>query len=190
MRKIFLTILFFLAFNSHAQEHFELEGVKVPRTITFNNFVLQFNGYGARSKMFVDLYIQALYLNRFFPTAHDIIMENSTMGVRIEILSSLVASKKISKAFQKGLLKSVGEEGMKKLESQANLLEETINKEETVKGDVFKLIYNSDDESLWVIKNEKLQVKIPGMEFKKAFFGIWLSDDPIDLELKEKLLGK
>lgn len=190
MKNIITTFILFLSLTINAQENFELEGFKVPRTISFNNQVLQLNGFGTRTKMLVDVYIQALYLVQFFPDAKDIVTANSTMGIRIQILSSLVASKKISKAFNKGLIKSVGEEGMKKIESQANLLETLITKDETKNGDAFNLIYNSEDESTWVFKNDKLQGQIPGLDFKKAFFGIWLSDDPVDSHLKEDLLGK
>jgi hypothetical protein len=31
---------------------------------------------------------------------------------------------------------------------------------------------------------------IPGLDFKKALFGIWLCDNPADKDLKLKLLGK
>lgn len=188
-KNIFFTALFFLVLSVNAQENFELEGVKVPRTLQFKNQELRLNGYGARSKMFVDVYVQALYSVLFFSNAKTIIESNSTMAIRIQVVSSMVTSKKFSKAFNKGLLKSVGEEGMKSIASQANMLEELLAKEDTKKGDAFDLIYNSEDESTWVLKNDKLEGKIPGFDFKKAFFGIWLSDNPVDSDLKTDLLG-
>jgi hypothetical protein len=36
--------------------------------------------------------------------------------------------------------------------------------------------------------NEQVQL-IPGLEFKKAFFGIFLSDNPIQKNLKKAMLG-
>jgi hypothetical protein len=39
-------------------------------------------------------------------------------------------------------------------------------------------------------KNEVLKGKIPGFDFKKALFGIWLSDKPVDETLKKHLLGQ
>ncbi|MDQ5929481.1 MAG: hypothetical protein QG594_1260, partial [Bacteroidota bacterium] len=122
MKKFFTLTLLFIFFSINAQDHFELNGNKIPRTIEFKNQVLQLNGFGTRTKMFIDVYVQALYMSRFFPTASDIVNSNSTMAIRIQILSPLVASKKISNAFNKGLLRSVGEDGIKKIESQANLL--------------------------------------------------------------------
>ena len=43
---------------------------------------------------------------------------------------------------------------------------------------------------MWIIKNDVFKGKILGKDFKKAFFGIWLSDKPIDQKLKNDLLGK
>ena len=39
-------------------------------------------------------------------------------------------------------------------------------------------------------KNDKELGTIEGMEFKKALFGIWLSNRPADDDLKEAMLGK
>ena len=189
MKNLFITTLFFLALSINAQDYYELEGVKIPRSIQFESQKLQLNGFGARSKMLMDVYIQALYLSRFFPNALDIIDSDATMAIRIQVISSLVTSKKLTKAFNKGLEKSIGEEGMKKIETQAKMLEELLAKEDTKNGDFFNLIYYNKDQSTWVYKNDRLEGKIPGLEFKKAFFGIWLSNDPVDATLKQQLLG-
>ena len=41
-----------------------------------------------------------------------------------------------------------------------------------------------------VNKNNKLATTIPGLDFKKALFGIWLCNKPADSTLKDKMLGK
>ena len=40
-----------------------------------------------------------------------------------------------------------------------------------------------------VLKNNEQVQLIPGLEFKKAFFGIFLSDNPIQKNLKKAMLG-
>ncbi|WP_434057016.1 chalcone isomerase family protein [Candidatus Pseudothioglobus singularis] len=40
-----------------------------------------------------------------------------------------------------------------------------------------------------VLKNSELEELIKGMDFKKAFFGIFLSDNPIQKNLKKAMLG-
>ena len=190
-KNLFFVLLFLVQFlPTNAQSQFEVEGVTVPRTIDFEGKKLELNGFGVRSKAWVDVYVQALYLTTLSQDPQFIMDSETPMGIRIEIISSLVSSKKLSKALYKGLENSVGEEGMLKLEKEAKLLESLVNSEVTKKGDVFKLIYNPLDTSIWIIKNEKLAGKIAGQEFKKAFLGIWLSDKPVDEDLKNDLLGK
>lgn len=112
------------------------------------------------------------------------------MAIRLQILSDLVSSAKLSRALNKGLRKAVGEEGMLKIKKEIDELETLLTSEITLKNDAFNLFYNPTDQSIWIYKNDKLKGKIKGFEFKKAFFGIWLSDNPVDADLKEELLGK
>ncbi|WP_395056892.1 chalcone isomerase family protein [Flavobacterium sp.] len=186
----FILFLFIQTNVATAQNQFETEGVIVPRTIEFQNKTLQLNGFGTRSKMWVDVYVQALYLTSLSQEAQYILDNDTEMGIRIQILSNLVSSKKLTKSLNAGMEKSVGKENMKQFESQIVLLESMLSTEDTKKGDAFNLIYNPIDTSIWVYKNNKLQGKIPGFEFKKAFFGIWLSNNPVDEDLKNDLLGK
>lgn len=194
MKKIILPLFVLFVFIQSnvaiAQNQFETEGVIVPRTIEFENKTLQLNGFGTRSKMWVDVYVQALYLTSLSQEAKYILDGDTEMGIRIQILSNLVSSKKLTKALNNGMEKSVGKENMKQFESQVILLESLLSTEETRKGDAFNLIYNPTDTSIWVYKNNKFEGKIPGFEFKKAFFGIWLSNNPVDADLKNDLLGK
>lgn len=186
----FMLFLFIQSNVATAQNQFETEGVIVPRTIEFQNRTLQLNGFGTRSKMWVDVYVQALYLTSLSQEAQYILDSDTEMGIRIQILSNLVSSKKLTKSLNNGMEKSVGKENMKQFESQIMLLESLLSTEDTKKDDAFNLIYNPIDTSIWVYKNNKLEGKIPGFEFKKAFFGIWLSNNPVDEDLKNDLLGK
>ncbi|MBC7641234.1 MAG: chalcone isomerase family protein [Flavobacterium sp.] len=193
MKKFILISLVFVLFlgqKSFSQKEFDIKGVIVPRTIDFQGHKLELNGFGTRSKLWFDVYVQALYLTSLSQDAKAICDSETEMGIRIQIISSLVTSKKLSKALNKGLIKSVGEENLPKIQSQADQLEKLIGKEITKEGDAFNLIYNPIDFSISVYKNDKLEGKIIGLEFKKAFFGIWLSDNPVDADLKNDLLGK
>ena len=140
--------------------------------------------------MFTELYVQALYLSQLTQDANLILESDIEMGIRIQITSPLVTSKQLSKALAKGMEKSVGEAGMLKLSKEVNELEALIGREITKAGDSFNLIYNPLDKSLWIYKNDKYEGKIEGFEFKKAFFGIWLSENLVDKDLKQELLNK
>ncbi len=55
------------------------------------------------------------------------------------------------------------------------------------KGDRYELRYEPDVGTSLIL-NGKLQATIPGEDFQKAFFGIWLSDVPLNKKLRDKLL--
>lgn len=192
MKKNLFFTLFLLTLSSlvWSQEKFNINGVNLPRTIEFERGKLQLNGFGTRTKLWAEVYVQALYLTILSEDAKDILESNTNMAVRLQITSSLVTSQKLSKSLQKGMIKSVGEENLSKYSSQLNELEKLLNKEATVENDAFDLIYSATERSILVFKNNKFEGKIPGFDFKKAFFGIWLSETPVDLELKNALLGK
>ena len=188
---LLFVFLFSVQFSQvSAQKQIEVDGVILPRTIEFKQRTLLLNGVGVRSKMWVDVYVQALYLSDLSQNAESILESNSEMAIRLQITSSMVTSEKLSKSLNKGLVKSIGDGNLGKFKSQIALLESLLNKEKTFKDDAINLIYNPADESLWVYKNDRYEGKIPGLEFKKVFFGIWLSDNPVDEKLKNDLLGK
>ena len=193
MKKVLIVfaLMSALQFNTvNAQKNFTVNGVNIPRTIEFKGVNLTLNGVGQRSKFFTDLYIQALYLTKFNQDAKQILESGNEMAVALHITSGLITSKKLSKALAKGMEKSVGESGALKFAKELQELEDLLSTEETKSGDVFELTFNPQDESLWITKNKIYRGKIKGLEFKKAFYGIWLSENPVDKTLKEDLLGK
>lgn len=192
--KKYISILSFLfitlnSFFSFAQEEFKVDGVTLPRFLEFQTKKIQLNGSGTRSKYWMDMYVNALYLTDISHDPKAILASNTLMAVRIEIKSSLVTSEKFSRLVTKGLVKSVGQENLYRYEKQIDMLAKMISSQKTQKKDCFNLIFNPSDSNLWVYKNDVLYGKIPGLDFKKALFGIWLSDDPINADLKNDLLG-
>lgn len=190
MKKILLvlTLLLTLQFSAvSAQTHLEVNGVTVPRKIDYQNKTLQLNGAGGRSKMWLEVYVQALYLSQLSQDPKFIIDSDTEMAIRIEITSSMVSSNKLTKAMNVGFEKSAGsnlEQLRPRIEQFKTYLSDAITEK-----DVFVLAYNPLDQTINVYKNEVLKGKVQGFDFKKALFGIWLSDKPVDETLKKHLLG-
>lgn len=191
MKKILLllAVLFSFQFSTvSAQTQIDVNGVTVPRKIEFQGKPLQLNGAGGRSKMWLEVYVQALYLSQLTQDPQFIIDSDTEMAVRIEITSSMVSSNKLTKAMNTGFEKSAGanlEQLRPRIEQLKSFLSDAITEK-----DVFILAYNPLDQNVYVSKNEVLKGKIPGFDFKKALFGIWLSDKPVDETLKKHLLGQ
>ncbi len=190
MKKILLVLTFLLSLQFStvsAQTQLEVNGVTVPRKIDFQNKTLQLNGAGGRSKMWLEVYVQALYLSQLSQDPKFIIDSDTEMAIRIEITSSMVSSNKLTKAMNTGFEKSAGSnlaELRPRIEQFKTLLSDQITEK-----DVFILAYNPLDQTINVIKNDVVKGKIPGFDFKQALFGIWLSDKPVDDTLKKHLLG-
>jgi hypothetical protein len=185
---LLLTFLFSLQFSTvSAQTQLEVNGVTVPRKIEVQNKTMQLNGAGGRSKMWLEVYVQALYLSQLSQDPKFIIDSDTEMAVRIEITSSMVSSGKLTKAMNTGFEKSAGsnlESLRPRIEQFKSFLSDAITEK-----DVFILWYNPLDQTTNVIKNDVVKGKIPGFDFKQALFGIWLSDKPVDEALKKHLLG-
>ena len=191
MKKIsvfLFTLLFSVQFYvASAQTEFDVDGVIVPRKLEFKGNTLQLNGFGTRSKMFVEVYVQALFLSKLSQDPKEIIESDSEMAIRIQITSAMVSSSKLTRNLHKGFEQSSGDI-IETLRPRMELLKEMLS-DKIVENDVFNLIYNPNDTSIWIYKNDELKGQIPGFDFKKAFFGIWLSDKPVDEKLKNDLLG-
>ena len=55
-------------------------------------------------------------------------------------------------------------------------------------GDFYEFTYLPDS-GIHVLKNSTYVDTIPGIDFKKAFFGIFLSSNPVQKSLKKAMLG-
>ena len=98
----------------------------------------------------------------------------------------MVTTDAMKDALNSGLVKSTGN-NISPITEEINQLIATFNSAVT-DSDFFEFIYIPDSGTN-VLKNSEYIDTIPGLEFKKAFFGIWISNDPIQKNLKQAMLG-
>ncbi|AVR46642.1 chalcone isomerase [Christiangramia fulva] len=164
-----------------------IAGVTLPQKETFQNHELVLNGAGVREKLWIDLYAGGLYLSQKSSNAEEILSANEPMSIKLHIVSKLISSKKMIEAVDEGFQHSTG--------GNTRALDPKIEKfksffmEEIKKNDVFDIVYLPSS-GVTVYKNGAEKGKISGMDFKKALFGIWLSNHPADDDLKKAMLGK
>ena len=108
--------------------------------------------------------------------------------MRLVITSKLITSEKMSEATLEGFEKSMGGD-ISSLKSEITSFIDVFKKDEIVKGNIFDLVY-TPGKGVTVSKNGKVATTVAGLPFKKALFGIWFSDDPVDSDLKDGMLGK
>ncbi len=163
-----------------------INAAEIPETIEYQGNKLILNGYGTRIIFFMKVYEGSLYLENKSDNANSIINGNETMAVRIDVLSNMVSADAMKKALNEGLEKSTGN-NTGPINSEIKQLSSSFNSGVTT-GDFYEFIY-LPDKGTHIVKNQQLVEVIPGLEFKKAFFGIFLSDDPIQKNLKKAMLG-
>lgn len=186
MKNLFLLFTaVFLVSVSSAQT--KAGGVTLPDMETFKEHTLLLNGVGVREKLWFDLYVAGLYLNEKSNDANAIIDAEKPMAIKLHIVSKLITSSKMVDAVTEGFEKSTNgntDPIQKEIDTMLNFFKEDIKK-----NDVFDLVYLPST-GVIAYKNGKERGAVNGAAFKKALFGIWLSDHPADDDLKKGLLGK
>lgn len=159
--------------------------VTFPNTYMAGKTNLVLNGAGLREKFFLDLYVCALYVKQKCKNDEQVLNADEPMAFRITIVSGLITSDKMKEAVLDGFKKSTGG-NMKPIQKEIDAFMSAFLEPLKV-GDSFDMVYY--DGSMRISKNGKHKVTIPGLTFKKAAVGIWISKDPVSEDLKEDLLG-
>lgn len=185
MRVITLTFftitLFFTTLSAHA-----LDGI--PGSFIVGDTKLVLNGAGSRTKFIVTVYNAGLYVKNKSNNANSIIAGNEPMVIRMKIKSGFASKEKIKAALSDGFKNSTGG-NTKAIQPQIDQLMSTAFKDEISKGDIYDLVYTPGG-GTQVLKNAKRMTVLRGIEFKKALFGIWLSNKPAQASLKSQMLGQ
>ncbi|RBA28120.1 chalcone isomerase family protein [Flavobacterium tibetense] len=186
MKKQMITffVLIATAMTMNAQK--TVAGVKVDDKLAIEGQNLVLNGVGTRVKMFMDMYVGALYVEKKSTNANEIMASKDGSAIRLTIVSGLISSDKMIDAVTEGFENSTGG----KTAPLKSKIDKFISffKDEIKKGDVFTMV--NTDEGVVVYKNNTKKGTIEGNDFKKALFGIWLSAKPADKNLKKAMLGQ
>ena len=163
-----------------------LSASDVPQTIEFEGSNLILNGQGTRVVFFMKVYEGSLYLENKNSDADEIINSNASMALRIDVTSEMVTADAMKKALSEGLEKSTNNNTSHILD-EIEQLSSSFNSD-VASGDFYEFIFIPRI-GTHVLKNNELVELIPGFDFKKAFFGIFLSNNPIQKNLKKAMLG-
>lgn len=171
---------------SFAVQAKEVGSVTLPDTMKAGDQELTLNGAGVRSKFFMDIYSAGLYLPQQQKDAKAIVSADKPMALRLHITSGLLSGEKMVAATNEGFEKST-HGNTKPIQASIDKLINAF-KADINPNDVFDLVYKPGV-GVEVYKNGQLKTAAEGLEFKKALFGIWLSDEPVQSDLKSGLLG-
>ncbi len=165
----------------------EVAGVDIPDTYTAAGQELQLNGAGTRSKFFMDLYVGGLYVQNKISDGSAVINADEPQAISLHIISGMITSDRMTEATMAGF-EAATDGDLSSIQSDVDQFL-GVFKDEIKEGDVFELVYVPDS-GVQVLKNGEQKDTVGDFEFKKALFGIWLSDEPAQKDLKAKMLGK
>lgn len=157
----------------------------VPETLTIGEHTLMLNGAGMRRQMFVDVYLACLYVVDPGAAPEDLLDSDEPQAITLHMTSDLVNSARLEEATMDGLRRSTDGD-LKALRDEIERLHRMFDGE-VKKGDTFRLAYLPGS-GVMIHHNDRYLGTIRGKRFKRALFGIWLSDRPVQKSLKKDLL--
>jgi len=165
----------------------EVAGVKVDDSLRVGGSELLLNGAGLRSKLFIKVYVGALYVGQKSTSPAAIFDSPQPRRMVMRLLRDLDAET-LASAMDEGLKNNHTPAEMADMKSQAEQLAgimKAIGKAR--EGDTIAIDFSAD--GVAVSLNGETRGKVAGPGFAKALLKVWLGDKPADASLKKALLG-
>jgi len=188
MRTSALVLLSSLILASLPAASVTIDGVEIPDTLTVANGgpALVLNGAGVREKLFLDIYIGALYLPEKSGDAQAILAGTGPACVVMHFLYKEVSREKITESWKNGLAANHTATEMQAFQPQLdkfNALFPTMHR-----GEVIRICYLPGAGTEVRINGEP-RGTVEGEAFFHGLLGIWLGSHPVSNDLKQGMLG-
>ncbi len=165
----------------------EVAGVRVDDRIKVGGSELVLNGAGLRSKLFLKVYVGALYVGEKAATPAAIYDSPQLRRMSLRLLRDLDADS-LHSALEDGLKSNHTAAELADMKAQAEQLAgimKAIGKAR--EGDTISIDFSVEGVTIGL--NGQMRGKVAGPGFAKALLKVWLGDKPADAALKKALLG-
>lgn len=188
MKRLLIALPLITALFALPADARRIAGIEIPETLESGGISLVLNGAGTRTRFFLDVYVGGLYLKKKSTDAAAIMDADERMAIKLWIVTGLITNDRMQKSTEEGFQKSTrGNTAPIREEIDALI---GVYAEEISDEDVFELVY-VPGKGLNVYKNGVYRATIEcGLPFKRALFGIWISDRPVQANLKHGMLGE
>ena len=169
----------------------ELEGVKLAEQVQVDGQLLHLNGFGLRTRaLFFKIYVGGLYLPQKSTSAAAALAAKGAKRIQLTMVREADAEQFVESIVH-GLQANHSEEQLALVKPQTDELMAMIRRIGTSqKGAIIVLDYApSQDGTTLFVDDKPAGPPMPGEEFFRALMRIWLGDNPVQLDLKEALLG-
>jgi len=180
---LILSIAVLLALPASAGK---LAGVTLADQVSVGDKTLVLNGLGLREAtvLMVDVYVAGLYLEAKSSDPAAILAPDRTKQLVMRFVRS-VGKEKLAEAWTEGFDKNAGDQRAALASDLAKLNGAMID---VKKEDRITLTYQPETGVTVAVKG-KDAVVIPGADFQRVLFSIWLGPNPPNVPLREGLLG-
>jgi hypothetical protein len=180
-RIVLMMVLFSLAAPAAAVE---VAGINLDKTVSVQNKSLSLNGFGIRKKLFIKVYVGALYASNRLSAADVALKDNGDKLIRMHFLHSRVEKEKIVGAFAEGFAENspavaVSADAKKFL---------ALFQSDFIKGDTVDLFLGGDG-NVSASHNGKQLGTLHSVQLARAILAIYLGEHPADDSLKSGMLG-
>lgn len=165
----------------------ELAGIPLEARLRVGGSELVLNGAGVRSKLFIKVYVGALYVGQKSSAANAIINQPGPRRMVLRMLRELDAET-LQKALDEGLKNNHTAAELAAMKPQAEQLA-AIMKGIGKAREGERIDIDCDDDGVVVALNGEARGKVAGLGFGRALLKVWLGDKPADADLKKALLG-
>ncbi len=165
----------------------ELSGVTFDETVEVGGKKLSLNGMGVRqgTRFRVKGYIAGLYLEEKTANSRSILRSRGVKYLELKFVRN-VNKHTVIEAWDEGFEKNAGD-SMPKIKDDIKKLKGWMSG--VGSGESFSFAY-IPGQGLEVKVKGKTKGVIPGEDFARVFFAIWIGDHPVSAKLKSGLLGR
>jgi chalcone isomerase-like protein len=179
---LFVCLALAVAGSAHARE---VEGVQMPERAVVAQHELILNGAGIRTKLWIKVYVGALYLETPTRDAKTAIGADQPKRITLVLLRDLSKHQQAS-ALREGFEANAGPERMRYLAGRMQKFEDFMR--DGKRGDWMMLTYEPGKGTVATDSAGHVTI-IPGKDFADAVFAIWLGPHPADDGLKKAMLS-
>ena len=165
----------------------EVAGVKLDEQIKVGASELVLNGAGLRTKVFIKVYVGALYVTEKANTPAGLLDAATPRRMSMRMLRD-IDSDTLYGALRDGLKDNHSEAELAALKGPIDQFAEIMKKIGNARnGDTVAIDFTTD--GVGVSFNGEARGKVASASFARALLKVWLGDNPVDASLKKALLG-
>ena len=166
----------------------EVSGVKVDDKATVGGQALVLNGAGMRTRLFIKVYVGALYVPQKTSTAQGVVGRNQPRRMALALQRDVDADQ-LLEALRAGLSDNNSQSDLDAMQPQVEQFATIFRSVGAARAGQLIHIDYIPAEGTVILLDGAVKGTIGGEAFNKALFNNWLGEKPVQESLKKALLG-